>query len=82
MQYPKIKSAIAIDDQTLLVEFSNTEKRKYNIARLLKKEIFFPLKAPSFFKNFKVDKTGCGITWNEDIDISEYEIWRNGSDPD
>ena len=68
MQYPKIKSAIAIDDQTLLVEFSNTEKRKYNIARLLKKEIFFPLKAPSFFKNFKVDKTGCGITWNEDID--------------
>ncbi|MEY2975876.1 MAG: hypothetical protein RLZZ435_13 [Cyanobacteriota bacterium] len=37
MQYPKIKSAIAIDDQTLLVEFSNTEKRKYNIEKLLTK---------------------------------------------
>jgi len=41
--------------------------------------MFFPLKNPGFFKNFEVDSTGCGIVWNEDIDISEYEIWCNGS---
>jgi hypothetical protein len=60
-----IKSAFAIDDRTLLVEFSNAEKRKYDIAKLLKKEIFFPLKNAAFFKNFQVDSTGCAIVWNE-----------------
>jgi hypothetical protein len=79
MQYPKIKSASAIDDHTLIVEFSNAEKRKYDITRLFTKEMFFPLKNPIFFKNFTVDSTGCGLVWNEDIDISEYEIWTHGS---
>ena len=79
MQYPKIKSAQTIDDHTLLVEFANSEKRKYDITRLLSKEMFFPLKNPGFFKNFQIDSTGCGIVWNEDIDISEYEIWSHGS---
>jgi hypothetical protein len=79
MQYPKIKSALAIDDHTLLVEFSNSEKRKYDITKLLSKKMFFPLKNPGFFKNFQIDSTGCGIVWNEDIDVSEYEIWRHGS---
>ncbi len=79
MKCPKIKSALAIDNYTLLVEFSNAEKRKYDITKLLEKEMFFPLKNPGFFKNFKIDSTGCGIVWNEDIDISEYEIWYNGS---
>ncbi len=22
--------------------------------------------------------SGCGISWNEDIDISECELWENG----
>jgi hypothetical protein len=32
----------------------------------------------AFFKNFKVEQQGCGIVWNEDIDLSEYELWQNG----
>lgn len=78
MQYPKIKSAQAIDDHTLLVEFTNSEKCKYDITKLLSKEMFFPLKNPGFFKNFQIDSTGCAIVWNEDIDVSEYEIWSHG----
>jgi len=38
MKCPKIKSALAIDNYTLLVEFSNAEKRKYDITKLLEKE--------------------------------------------
>ena len=79
MQYPKIKSAQAIDDYTLLVEFANSEKRKYDIRKLLSKEMFLPLKNPRFFKNFQIDSTGYGIVWNEDIDISEYEILIHGN---
>jgi hypothetical protein len=78
MQYPKIITATAIDNLTLLVEFANTEKRKYDISPLLADETFYPLKNPAFFKNFRVDSTGCGLVWNEDIDISEYEIWTRG----
>jgi hypothetical protein len=79
MKYPTIKSAEAIDNQTLLVEFSNQGKRQYNITRLLKKEVFLPLKNPAFFKNFRVEQGGYAIVWNEDIDISEYELWIHGT---
>ena len=78
MKPPKILSAQAIDDRTLLIEFSQSEFKKYDISQLLSKEMFAPLQNPSFFKNFKIEAGGYGLVWNEDIDISEYELWKNG----
>ncbi|MBD2066457.1 DUF2442 domain-containing protein [Leptolyngbya sp. FACHB-671] len=75
---PRIKKARAIDDVTLVVEFTNQEIKKYDIRPLLKVLMFVPLQQPAFFKNFKVEPGGYGIAWNEDIDISEYELWKNG----
>jgi Protein of unknown function (DUF2442) len=80
MKPPKIVSATAIDDVTLLVEFSNSDRKQYSIAKLLDKPMFHPLKNPAFFRNFEIDKAGYGIVWNEDIDLSEYELWQNGTD--
>ncbi len=79
MLYPKITSAEVIDKYTLLVHFSNSQTKKYNIEKLLEKPIFFPLKNHAFFKNFQIDPSGSGIIWNDEIDISEYEIWINGT---
>jgi hypothetical protein len=78
MKYPSIKSAKAIDERTMLVEFSDNEIRKYDITPLLNRKIFEPLKNPVFFRNFRVDTGGYGIIWNEDIDISEYELRIHG----
>ena len=78
MKYPPIKSAKAVSECIILVEFSNNERRKYDITPLLEKTMFQPLKNPVFFKNFRVDAGGYGIVWNEDIDISEYELWTHG----
>ncbi len=78
MEYPIIISAKAIDNCTLLVEFSNNEYRKYNVTKLLEKEMFSPLNNPAFFKNVSIEKGGFALVWNENIDISEYEIWTNG----
>jgi len=78
MMYPKVKSAKAIDDHTLLIEFSNREKKKYDITPLLKKEMFFPLKNLSFFKAVQVEQGGYAVAWNGDIDISEHELWSHG----
>jgi hypothetical protein len=80
MLYPKIKSAKVVDDHTLLVYFSNDQTKKYNIQKLLDHPIFLPLKNPAFFKNFQIDPSGSGIIWNDEIDISEYEIWINGTE--
>jgi hypothetical protein len=29
-------------------------------------------------KSVRVDSGGYGISWNDDVDISEYELWTNG----
>ena len=75
---PKVKSVKAIDEHTLLVEFDNQQKRQYDVKPLFSKDMFAPLKNAALFKLVKVDVGGYAVVWNEDIDIGEYELWRNG----
>ena len=39
---------------------------------------FAALKDPVLFRNVQVDPFGYGIFWNDDIDLSESELWLNG----
>ena len=78
MKYPRIKTAEAVDDRTLVIEFDNKKKKKYNITPLLEKEMFSPLKNPAFFKAVMVEQGGYAIAWGSNIDISEYELWSHG----
>ncbi len=78
MKYSKVKSAKAIDDRTLLIEFNNQQKKKYDITPLLQKEMFLPLKNPAFFKAVRVEQGGYAVVWDSSIDISEYELWSHG----
>lgn len=78
MKSPKIKSATAVDNQTLLIEFDNKQKKVYNIQHLLSREMFAPLKNSAFFKSVQVEKGGYAVVWSSEIDISEYELWNNG----
>lgn len=79
MKYPKVVNAKAIDKRTLLVEFDNAEKRHYDISPLLEKEAFSPLKNFALFKAVKIDVGGYAVVWNENIDLSEYELWTHGT---
>ena len=78
MKCPKIYKAKTIDDRTLVIEFTNQEIKKYDVSHLLENSMFAPLRQPAFFKNFRIEPGGYGILWNEDIDLSEYELWKNG----
>jgi len=78
MKYPRIHKVEAIDDTTLVIEFTNQDVKRYDICHLLDISMFSPLRQPAFFKNFKVEHGGHGVVWNEEIDISEYELWKNG----
>ncbi len=80
MKPPKIVSAQAIDDVTLIIEFSNHDRRKYCVTKLLNQPMFSRLRNPSFFRSFQIDQGGYGIIWNDEIDLSEYELWQNGTD--
>jgi hypothetical protein len=78
MSFPRIITAKAISDTSLVVKFTNQAVKLYDISQLFGRPMFAPLQQPAFFKNFTVEPGGYGLVWNQDIDISEYEIWQNG----
>ncbi len=80
MNVPKVQTAQALDDRTLLIEFDNQQKKKYDITPLLENDMFSPLKNPAFFKAVRVEQGGYAVVWNENIDISEFELWENGEE--
>ena len=77
-KFPKIKSIKPQKDKFLLISFDNGIQKKYDCKPILKEEIFSPLTNDSFFKSVKVDNGGYGISWNDEIDLSESELWING----
>jgi Protein of unknown function (DUF2442) len=48
MKYPRIHQAKAIDDTTLVIEFTNQEVKKYDVHHLLDTPMFSPLRQPAF----------------------------------
>lgn len=77
----KIIDVKALDNFILHVVFNNGIKKSYDVKQLFYRfpDMFEPFKYnPAIFKNVKIDCGGCGISWNEDIDISEFELWENG----
>ena len=75
---PRIKAVAAIGTMQLHVQFDNGEQKIYDCTALLSRPQFHLLKTPAFFKAARVDAGGYGVSWNEDMDLSEYELWTNG----
>lgn len=36
------------------------------------------LKQKAFFNAITVESGGYGVSWNDEMDLSEYELWTNG----
>jgi hypothetical protein len=75
---PRIKSIIAIGNSELLVCFENGVEKTYDCKPLLARPEFHLLKVPALFRAVRVDAGGYGISWNDNLDLSEYELWTNG----
>ena len=78
MNTPKIESVKPLDDRRLLVRFANGVEKVYDCSQLLHLEMFQSLKDDAFFRSVKVDAGGYGVSWNDKVDLSEYELWING----
>lgn len=78
----KVKNVIALENFKLLVEFENSVKKCYDVGKLFNK--YEDFKALSTIKNLfeqvQVDVGGYGISWNDDIDLSCNELYKNGGE--
>ena len=75
---PKIVDADTSKPFSLIVLFDNGVKKEYDCSCLFSRPEFNLIKDKAFFKSVHVDCGGYGVSWNDDIDISEYEIWNRG----
>ena len=75
--YPKIKTVKVKENYILLVTFDNNVVKEYDCKLKLDYEPFYVIKDKIIFSQVKVDAGGYGISWNDEVDLSEYEIWTN-----
>jgi len=77
--YPKITTAIPLDDWRLQVTFVNGVCKVYDCKPLLRNPAFEPLSLGWLFRTVQVDSGGHGVSWNDEIDLSESELWEHGT---
>ncbi|RJP21866.1 MAG: DUF2442 domain-containing protein [Candidatus Omnitrophota bacterium] len=77
--FPKIISVQPGENRCLFVAFENGTVKNYDCTPLFHTDAFTPLKEKWFFKTVKVDVGGYGVSWNDEIDLSEAELWKNGT---
>ena len=75
---PTVVAATPLDGSRLRVHFTDGREVIYDCGPLLARPPFAPLANPAFFRTVRVDPGGYGISWNDEIDLSEYELWTNG----
>ena len=77
-KYPKIKSVEALPGKKLKVTFGTGDIRIYDCRPLLKEKSFKPLQDEALFRSVKAEEHGYAVIWNDEIDLSESEIWIHG----
>ena len=77
--YSKVKAVVPLDDYRLQVTFANGVSKVYDCKPLLRKPTFAALSSRWLFRVVQVDPGGYGVSWNEDIDSSEFELWERGT---
>lgn len=76
--YPKIQDIVIQENYVLLITFDNGIQKRFDIRPKLSDIRFEPLTNEALFKSVKVDQGGYGISWNDEVDISEFELWTYG----
>ena len=75
---PKITDVEIRDEYIIIVKFDNDDIVEYDLKPKLGDPRFELLKDKLLFKTAKIDSGGYGISWNDEADLSENELWTNG----
>ena len=74
----KVKSVKPLKNQILEVEFTDGETKLYDVKQLYDEfEDYKILANDDIFNLVKIDCGGRAVTFTEDIDITEYELYTN-----
>ncbi len=77
--FHKIKNVSPLPDFKLSVQFAEGVTKIYDITPLFERiPAFSVLKGSEEFGGVTVDVGGYGIVWNDDLDLSCDELWKNG----
>ncbi len=79
MKPPKIQYIKVLEHYRLLIIFENDEVRLFSVLPKLNQAPYNQLKDNNLFQNIRLDSGGYGISWNDDIDLSENELWQNSA---
>ena len=80
MDAPRISAVEPLPGYLLRVTFANGVQKLYDCTPLLHRNAFRILKTEAFFKAVSVDTGGYGISWSDEADLSEYELWTKGEE--
>jgi len=76
--YPKIESVVPAENNCLVVRFVDGTCKLYDCSPLMATEPFTALSQAWLFRTVHVDPGGRGISWTDEIDLSESELWEEG----
>lgn len=78
----KVKKVAPLPNLRLRIQFENDTIQEYDVNPLLSKwPVFRSLELiPGLFDCVRVDASGYGIVWNDDIDLSCNELWGHGTE--
>ncbi len=77
----KVIDVVPLLDLELLVFFEDGAVKKFDVKKLFEQwPEYRALENESLFKKIKVEAGGYGISWNEELDCSEGELYQNGVD--
>ena len=81
MKFHKVKDVSVISNLRLSIQFTNGTTKIYDVAPLMQCfSAFRILEDKALFRDVKVDQGGYGIVWNDDLDLSCDELWKNGAE--
>lgn len=76
----KIVFVKPMEDFVLLVGFQNGVEKRYDMCTLY--AVFPQFKKfetdINLFRHIQVDTGGCGISWNDNLDLDAEDIWKDG----
>lgn len=77
--YNSLINVIFKEKCIVLAEFQNGEIKSYDFKKLfLKYPIYKKLENETIFKSGRIAPGGCGLIFNDEIDIAAEEIYSNG----
>ncbi|MEM8526447.1 MAG: DUF2442 domain-containing protein [Bacteroidota bacterium] len=78
MNYPTIKYVYPLTNYRLFLIFDNGDIKIYDFKNRLQRSPFQALADEQLFQSVHIETGGYGVVWNDDLDLSEYELWKNG----